>query len=207
MTNDEIRDYYANLLIVQYLGKAKAYATIQALVTMVIMNQLPDQVQNAYDIGTAVGVQLDVLGKYAGVVRSGYSFTGVPITLTDDDFRSMIRFAVSINNSGSSLSEIQALLHQYFPDEVLVFDYKNMHMSYLISSTIGSQDLIQLMVNENLLPKPMGVGLASIIYFPDIIHFFGFRTYLFVAHNVTPFNTYTDYDTDSPWLSYADSIL
>lgn len=212
MTDQDLINYYANLLILQYLGKPKAYATVQTQVTPVIMNQLPVSVMNAFNLiaGTdlATGVQLDVLGKYAGVTRSGNGFSG-PITLDDDDFVVLIRLAIITNSSGSSLAQIQALLNTFLPDEILVFDYANMQMSYLISSGIGSQDLIQLFVTEGLLPKPMGVGL-SIAVAPIITTFFGFQSYAVpippgVVHN-SPFNSYSDYETDRPWLTYADAV-
>lgn len=210
MTTQELINYYADLLILQYLGKPKAYATIQTLVTPVVMDQLPTQVQAAFNLlgdSIASGVQLSILGKYAGVTRTGYGFNGDPITLNDVDFLTLIRFAIIKNSSGSSLADIQRLINQYFtPGEILVFDYQNMQMSYLISSAIGSQNLVQLLVTEGLLPKPMAVALASVIYAPIIDAFFGFRTYRLPAHNASPFNDYADYQLDWPWLSYQDTV-
>lgn len=173
MTTQELINYYANLLILQYIGKTNAYATIQALVTPVIMSQLPLLVQNAFNMdGTAVGVQLDVLGKYAGVTRTGYGLTGVPITLDDTDFFKFIQLAILTNSSGSDLNTIQKLIQIYFPGELFVFDHKEMRMSYLINSTIGSQELVELFITEGLLPKPMGVQLAAPIYSSNL-KFFG----------------------------------
>lgn len=175
MTTQEIIDYYANLLIQQYLGKPKAYATVQTQVTPVVMDQLPAQVQDAYNvIGTdiAVGVQLDVIGKYVGVSRNGYGFNGQPISLDDADFWSLIRFATILNSAGSSLAEIQTLLETTFANQVFVFDYANFHMNYFIDSSIGTQDLVQMLVLQGLLPKPMGVQLAITIYSPSL-KFFG----------------------------------
>lgn len=173
MTNQELINYYANLLILEYLGKTNAYATIQALVTPVIMGQLPLAVQNAFNMdGSAVGVQLDVLGKYAGVTRNGYGLHGQPIALNDSEFFTFIKMAIITNNSGSSLNDIQNLLHQFFPGELLVFDHKEMRMSYLINSTVGSQNLVQLFITEETLPKPMGVQLAAPIY-SSSLKFFG----------------------------------
>lgn len=216
MTIQELIDYYANLLILQYLGKPKAYATIQTLVTPVIMDQdpstgvaLPVAVQDAFNVtgdSPAEGVQLDVIGDYAGVTRYGYVL-GQPITLNDTDFLTLIQLAIIKNGSGSSLYDIQTLLHQFFPNEVLVFDYQNMQMSYLVSTAIGSLDLVELAIANGLLPKPMGVELASVIYAPVVITFFGFRTYVLPGYNVTPFNSYTDYQTDWPWVSYANAVL
>ncbi len=199
MTTEDLITYYAKLLILQYVGKPKAYDTIKALVRMVVMDQLPVDVQDAFDIDTAVGVQLNVLGKYVGADRSGNGFTA-PITLSDEDYRSFIRICIVSNNNGSSLYDIQTLIHQQFGNEILVYDYANMHMNYFINYSVGSQYLIQMFITEGKLPKPMGVRLA-IIYAPTN-HFFGFRTYTINTANNFPFNSYTDYHMDYPWLSY-----
>lgn len=206
MTDQQIIDYYANLLVLQYRGKPKAYATIQTLVTPVIMDQLPTQVLNAFSLNTAVGVQLDVIGKYQGVTRNGYDFAGNPITLDDDDFRSFITMAIALNTSDGTLYSIQNFLHQFFPGEILVFDYQNMRMGYFINSTVGSQTLAEMLVTQGMLPKPMGVQLAITIYGPVIDRFFSFRTYDFPIANGTPFNTYDSYDTNSPWLTYSNGL-
>jgi hypothetical protein len=311
MATQDLVNYYANLLILQYLGKSKAYATIQTLTAPALLPQttteaiafsavptsgtfqltygsqttaainwndsvaaiqsklqaltglgsvtvsgsiasqalnvtftgvippalilgvtsnslqgsgsqsisvtvtgtdqtLPIAVQNAYNLigpNPAQGVQLNVLGKYAGVTRNGYGFGGLPITLNDSDFLTLIQMAIIKNSSDSSLATIQSLLAQFFPSEVLVFDYQNMQMSYLISSSIGSQNLVQLFVSEGLLPKPMGVALAAPIYAPIITMFFGFRTYVLPAFNSTPFNSYSSYQTNWPWVSYANAVV
>lgn len=186
MTTEQIKQYYSNLLILQYLSKPKAVATIQLSVSGVIMDQLPTQVANAYVIGDttidgvlypgAVGVQLDVLGKYVGVTRTGASFSGTPITLNDSDFTQLIKMAAAVNVAGSSLADIQNILHTYFPNEIFVFDGADMQLSYLISSSVGNQNLIELFITEGLLPKPMGVELATVTYIP-ILSLFGLQDY------------------------------
>lgn len=206
MTDDELKTYYANLLIIQYIGKSKARDTIKAQVEPIIMNQLPVTVQNSFNLETAAGVQLDVLGKYAGVSRNGYDFSG-PITLDDSDFRSLIKLAIVKNGTGSSLADIQNLLFIFFPGSFLVFDYKNMHMSYIFDSAFGSRPLAEMFVRNGLLPKPMGVLLGALIYAPNITNFFGFRTYELPGFNVTGFNHYDGYTTDTPWLKYSDAIV
>lgn len=204
-STQDLINYYANLLILQYIGKPKAFATIQLLVTPIVMNQLPIQVQNAFNPATAVGVQLDVLGKYAGVTRSGYGLQGQAITLDDSDFAKLIQMATISNVSGSSLFDIQKLLQVYFAGEVFVFDYANMQMSYLITTAVDL-NLVELFITEGLLPKPMGVQLASVIYGPNVGDFFGFRTYLAANPTASPLNTYADYHTDFPFLSYEDVL-
>lgn len=205
MTNDALQKYYANLLIAQYITKPKAYATIKALAALGIINQLPQAVQYAFQIGSATGVQLDVIGKYVGAKRSGNGFFG-PITLNDADFTALIKMAILTNNADASLATIQRLLATYFPGQLQVFDKLSMQLSYFIDSSTGSQQLVQLLVTEKLLPKPMGVGISSIIYAPGSFKFFGFQTYSLPPRNVSPFNTYSDYEFNTPWLNYSYAI-
>lgn len=169
---------------------------------------LPLAVENGFNLlgdNIAQGVQLDTLGKYNGVTRSGHGFN-TNITLDDADFLSLMKMAIAKNFSGSSLADIQKIIHQFFPDEMFVFDYQNMHMSYVISSAVGSQELIQMFIVQGLLPRPMAVALTLIIYALNI-NFFSFRTYELPAFNASPFNTYADYHTDWPWLSYQNAII
>lgn len=70
----KIIDYYMNLLIIQYHEKPKAKATIQAYVKALLADGLMLDVDTAFNLDTAVGVQLDTIGKYVGVDRF-YSVT------------------------------------------------------------------------------------------------------------------------------------
>lgn len=302
MTTLELTQYYANLLILQYLEKPKAYATIEAVTSLSIMPQitvqeinfsavpssgtftlafngntsgtinwndpastiqttlqtmpglseitvtgsiasqnlivmfigvfpptpglsvvtntlgvsitiletditLPLAVQNAFALGTATGVQLDILGKYAGVTRMGSGLDGTPITLDDTDFTAFIKMAIIQNTSGSSLASIQQFIATAFPGALLVYDYKDMRMSYFLDSAIGSQQLAQIFVTSNKLPIPMGVQVGAIIYVPNITTLFGFGSYPTPAYNNSPFNTYSSYNMNWPWLNYNDALL
>jgi hypothetical protein len=206
MTNEELKAYYASLLILQYKNKAKAQDTIEAIVDPLIMDQLPFAVQDAFNVDTAVGVQLDVLGVYAGVIRQVLTFTG-SIILDDDDFRVLIKMKMIQNNNGSSLADIQSLIADFFPGSLSVFDYANMSMDYYFDSDIGSVDLAEAFVREGLLPKPMGVQLGALIYVANLHNIFGMRTYLLPPINVSGFNTYADYQMDRPWISHANAIV
>lgn len=70
----ELVNYYANLLIIQYNGLTKAAGTISLLASAVLAQGVAIDVANAYNVesslgATAVGDQLDVIGKYVGVDR------------------------------------------------------------------------------------------------------------------------------------------
>lgn len=203
MTTQEIINYYAGLLILQYRGSPNAYATIQTLVGPEIMDQLPTQVQDAFNLPTAVGKQLDILGKYIGISRNGFNFSG-PVTLDDTDYLTVLQIKIVQNSFGSDLKTIQALLFQFFPGVLQVFDYQDMSLDYVF---FGSSTLAEFFILSGLLPKPMGVGLRGTIVPPSSNKFFGFRTYQNGPYNVNPFNTYASYQTDWPWLSYANGIV
>lgn len=206
MTTQEILNYYVNLLIIQYAGQQKSRDTVAAQIAPIIMDQLPVIAQDAFSLETAIGVQLDVLGKYAGVTRYGYTFTG-PITLNDDDFRLLIKIQIIQNAAGSSLDEIQNLLHMFFSDTIFVFDLQNMFLGYLVDSSGINQNLVEVFVTGGFLPKPMAVGFAWIIYVPDIFKVFGFGSYEFPATNVVGFDDYeTGPQPDWHWIDYADAL-
>ncbi len=202
MTTAELAKYYSDLLILQYIGKPKAYATIGAVVTPVLIDQMPIAVQNAYEIGTAVGVQLDVIGKYVGVSRNGNGLEGQAISLDDSDYTQLIKMVIIKNNSGSSLATIQSLLSANFPGEIFVSDNQDMGLNYVLVETLGTSDLLELIVTGGYLPKPMGVETSVVIVPAHEFPFFGLRTYESEDLTVAPLNSYEFVNLNSPILTY-----
>tara|TARA_Y100001963_G_scaffold17759_1_gene21920 strand:- start:17664 stop:18368 length:705 start_codon:yes stop_codon:yes gene_type:complete len=205
MDIEEIVQLYIDLLIIQYRGKEKARATIDALVRPMLMEGLPIEVQNAFNVEDAIGNQLEIIGKYAGVTRFGVGPFG-PITLNDADFRSLIILAIARNYSESTLKNIQQILFDFFPGTLYVYNFKNMRMGYMVSSAIGSLNLVYTFISQGLLPAPMGVQLSATILYPELTNFFGYRDYRGPNVNAKPYNTYADYNEDWPWLSYSYAI-
>ena len=75
--NENLLDYYENLLIVQYNDKTKARETIRVLVDATMIYDIMVAIRDGFDIDTAIGKQLDILGKYIGSDRviTGTAFT------------------------------------------------------------------------------------------------------------------------------------
>jgi len=69
-TVNDLVSYYTNLLIIQYINKPKAKAMIELVVRTLLANGIVLDVLNGYNIETAVGKQLDIIGKYVGVDRA-----------------------------------------------------------------------------------------------------------------------------------------
>lgn len=70
---ENLKKYFSNLLILQYRNKPKAKATIEGLAEEMFSDSSGNifalEVQNSYDLDTATGKQLDVIGKYLGYDR------------------------------------------------------------------------------------------------------------------------------------------
>ena len=196
----------ADLLVVSFndiFGPGALPVTIQIEETDPI---LPLAVQSAFNIlpgfDFAEGVQLDIIGKYVGVSRNGRGF-GSFITLTDEEFILLIRAAIARNSLGSSLDDIQTFLFNYFPEQIFVYDYDNMHLGYFIAPGVVSSNLLQIFIGQRLLPKPMAVSIYPIIYSLTDELLFGFNTYTKVNTFASPFNSYAAYSQNVTWLSYS----
>lgn len=189
------------------------FASSSVTITITETDQtIPLAVTNGFNFGAiagdgyASGNQLDVIGQYVGVSRTGLGFSGTAtITLDDTDYISLIKMGIIKNSSGSSLSQIMGLLFQFFPHQIFLYDHADMTMTYVISTSVGSQDLIQLFVTEGLLPTPMAVGVTTL--YPPTADLFSFRTYAHASVTGKPFNTYSDYNLTWSWLSYQALII
>jgi hypothetical protein len=306
MTTQDLVNYYANLLIMQYLGKPKAYAMIQALVTPALIPQTtqetiafgaaptsgtfvlnygsnasaainwndtaaqiqtklwavsglgsvtvtgsiasqslvvtmtgiapvaalmtvssntlmasgnsvsvsvaltdliaPLAVQNAFSLTSAVGSQLIMLGKYAGVGNTGFDFSGA-VTLTDTQFRSLIQAVIARNLMASDLGSIQTFISTYFSGAFQVFDHYTMRLSYLYEVGVNTNIVAEFFIKLGLLPRPMGVNLSTLTLAYPTNNYFGCRTYFAAAPSfVAPLNSYSSYQSGRPFLSYANGI-
>lgn len=67
---DDIKEYYANLLILQYRNKPKARETIKLGVDIYTGDGVLLQLMDILDIDTAVGAQLDLIGKILDCPRN-----------------------------------------------------------------------------------------------------------------------------------------
>lgn len=69
LETQEVENYYADLLILQYRGKPRARATIKLGADIYLADGLAFQLNDILDIDTAVGAQLDVIGKILNCPR------------------------------------------------------------------------------------------------------------------------------------------
>lgn len=236
--------YYADLLIYQYISKPKAYATISALANAALCDLLPQDVTLSFDLDTATGPQLDILGQYIGFSRiipinvprnyfqfndytAPYTATGFTdytnnttnatsvfylyifnnqtlYTLSDSEYRPLLKLKVLLNKNDSTLYQIANDLFTTFGYDIIAFDQADMTMSYLVSPTMSVT--AQIAVTQGLLPKPMGVGISGIFVISNPANLFAFQDYTHDNGSTTGFSDYTTGFNGDYWLNYKDRI-
>lgn len=67
---DTAIQHYVDLMIFQYQQSPKAVATIELLSQVALADLVTNQIDAAFDLATAEGTQLDVLGEYIGQSRT-----------------------------------------------------------------------------------------------------------------------------------------
>lgn len=199
ITNDQLVEYYKNLLILQYRTQPRAAATIEALSRQGVIFELLTEILEGYDVLIATGVPLDILAKYNGINRAvigldfsrdyfgyalygetapfdfyGYALYGdiLPVglfrdyrgslqseySLTDDELRTMIFFAIIRNNFKASLKETDDLLYTVFGDTVWVDDEHDMNIVFYTDPV--NERFINIADSMGLLPVPAAVGYS-----------------------------------------------
>lgn len=113
---DTTIEYYKDLILYQYINKPKATETIKLLAKQAIADLLPISVNDAFDIDTAIGSQLDIIGEYVGfdrviqsaIIRDYLTFqeqeAAISDTLGFTDYNSLL-----LNVSASFYNYINAL--------------------------------------------------------------------------------------------------
>lgn len=72
---ESVKEYYANLLILQYRNKPKARETIKMLVDICLGDGLVFELNDCLNIDIAEGKQLDLIGQILGCNRNIYGLT------------------------------------------------------------------------------------------------------------------------------------
>jgi len=201
ITVQELAEYYSNLLIVQYHNKEKAKATIELFINTLLPendateNLLILDVQDAFNLETSVGDQLDILDKYVGV---GREYMGA--LLSDDDLRFLMKLKIIQNTSNHSFEAINTSLFNFFGTDVFMVSDGNMQMTYYVLATLST--VVQAAIDKEIFPKPMGVGLR-VLRTDD---YFGFDEYGIGVPAERGFSDYANIDKQGATLTYNDII-
>ena len=152
-------DYYVARLTSQYQQSTKARAWLTAAL------QLLDDITTClysfffnFDLATAVGAQLDIIGTIVGVGRvlNFQPTTGSPV-LDDATYRLLLQAQIGRNTWNGTIDGLQQLWLQLFPGGVLAVQ-DNQDMSFNVILTGSFTSIIQDMITHDLIvPRPEGV--------------------------------------------------
>lgn len=128
---------------------------------------------NDFDLDSAFGVQLDLLGQIVGISRT-VNFQpsgGVSPVLDDDTYRIVLRAKIAKNNWDGKIDSLQALWKVLFPNgNLFVIDGQNMAITIILSGAFTSiiQDLI---THDYIVPRPQAVLINYVLATTPIFGF------------------------------------
>lgn len=238
-------EYYKDLLLYQYINQPNARATIGLLCSQALVDLLPIEMNKAFNIDTAVGPQLDILGEYIGFnrnintpitrdyftlddyitpVTTPYGLTSYLdptlnanvsmyeyisnvyslITLTDSEYRILLKLKILLNISQNCLDGVNDLLSEVFSGDVIVLDQLDMSISYFVKVEISR--ILAIAAAQNLLPKPMGVLISGVFAVDIFDEIWGLTDYDSTSWSTIGLSSYATGFVDAVTLDYLDRI-
>ena len=136
--------------LIAYFRKPRNFAFLDAIVDQVQeLEVAASQLYNDTRLSTAVGVNLDVLGRVVGELRAGRA---------DEDYRAAIRTRILVNRSNGRLEDLIAIVLSLLPAAVItVAEYQPPAVSFQVDSlgSVTFDTVYRLLAKA----KPCGVRL------------------------------------------------
>lgn len=150
---------YLNRITSEHKVQPKFMGLVSArLQPLVDLFECLEEIDKAFDLDTAEGNQLDVIGEYVGVKRLlNFQPEYADAVLTDPYYRMLLKAQISLNNWDGSIEGIKKIWGDVFPEyEIQIVDNQDMTMEARI---IGLRQLFEseLVQHGYITPKPMGV--------------------------------------------------
>lgn len=167
---EEVKEYYASLLILQYRNKPKARATVQLGAELYLADGLVFQIQDLLDVDKAVGNWLNLIGKLVGAPRN------VPDIglLNDEDYRILIKFKIAYNVMRASNKDMDDALYSLFGGDVILNNNQDLTINYIVADSIETPLKAALILGY--LTSPIGIGFGYILQVPEPLKIFGYNT-------------------------------
>ena len=154
---------YLNLITSEHQGKPKFTAWLEANLNILDDGErLVSNLDTYFDLDTAVGIQLDVVGDIVGVKRTvNFQPTDGSSPILDDvTYRLIIKAKILRNMWDGTLSSLYDMWNAIFADATLIIkDNQDMSINAIIIG-LSSQMQKDLISNGYLIPKPQGVRIS-----------------------------------------------
>lgn len=159
-------DYYLNFVTSQHATKPKYMKWLRVLLTPFLdAIKLNEDVKGAFNLNTAIGAQLDLLGKIL-VQERRVSFQptdGSSSILNDDYYRMILKAKVVKNQWKGTITNFYSFWNVLFkgqPLQIYLIDNQEMEPVAVIWSSSVTQMVQDLLANNYIIPKPAGLGLT-----------------------------------------------
>lgn len=185
--------FYLNLITSEHAIKPKFKEWVEVLLTPFIdCINLNDDIKKAFDLNTAVGVQLDTLGKILVQSRqmSFQPTDGSSPILNDYYYRIVLKSKVIKNQWKGTIHnfyEYWNVLFEGQPLNIYLIDNQQMEPAIVVWSSQVTQMIQDFLAHDLIVPKPAGLGLT--VRRVDNEGIFGFYG-----------SEFTGFDTGTFWL-------
>lgn len=118
-----------------------------------------DQLTAFFDIDSAIGAQLDILGQIIGQGRqvNFEPIDGSGSVLDDRNYRTLLKAKIVKNNWKGTLAEVNLMWRSLFPGgAIIIYDNQDMSFEVTIAGTFSLTER-ELVRNGYIIPKPEGV--------------------------------------------------
>ena len=172
------KDLYLNLITSEHATKPKFKAWVDTLLTPFLdAINLNDNIKRAFDLNSAVGVQLDTLGKILVQSRQmNFQPTdGSSPLLNDDYYRLVLRAKVIKNQWKGTITnfyQFWKILFNNQPLNIYLIDNQDMRPVIVIWSSQTPLMIQDFLRNNLIVPKPAGLGYT--VRQVDVEGIFGF---------------------------------
>ena len=158
--------FYLNLITSEHATKPKYMAWVKVLLTpFVDAINLNEDIKKAFDLNTAVGVQLDILGKLLVQPRQmNFQPTDGSSPILDDYYYRIVLKAKIIKNQWkgtiTSFYNYWNVLFRGQPLQIYLIDNQQMEPAIVVWSSQVTQMIQDFLAHDLIVPKPAGLGLT-----------------------------------------------
>lgn len=159
-------NFYLDLVTSEHSTKPKYMAWLSVLLTPLIdAIKLNEDVKKAFDLNTAIGAQLNIIGKWLEQPRQvDFQPTdGSSSVLNDNYYRTVLKTKVVKNQWKGTISNFYSFWNVLFkgqPLQIYLVDNQDMEPVAIIWSSSVDQMMQDLIANNYIVPKPAGLGLT-----------------------------------------------
>ena len=159
-------NFYLDLVTSEHSTKPKYMAWLSVLLTPLIdAIKLNEDVKKAFDLNTAIGAQLNIIGKWLEQPRQvDFQPTdGSSSVLNDNYYRTVLKAKVVKNQWKGTISNFYSFWNVLFkgqPLQIYLVDNQDMEPVAIIWSSSVDQMMQDLIANNYIVPKPAGLGLT-----------------------------------------------